>query len=164
MDSIKNMKSRFPQAGKVEWICVRPERANPVQVCNDAIADTEVGLVGDHFSGKPGAERMVTLIQAEHIELMATLLGRDSIDPGLLRRNIVVTGLNLLALKGCQFQIGDAIFEGTTSCPPCSRMEMNLGEGGYNVMVGHGGINAKVIKGGKIQVGDQLTALSRESE
>lgn len=153
-----DLQARFPNPGKVEYICVRPERLAPVQVCQTAQADVEQGLIGDHFSGQPGDARMVTLIQAEHIEFVGQLLGKP-VDPGLLRRNIVVRGINLLALKGQRFQIGDAIFEGTKPCPPCSRMEENLGHGGYNAMRGHGGINAKVIQSGSFSVGDALKVL-----
>lgn len=137
---------------------MRPERRMPVKECQSVTADVESGLIGDHFNGKPGDDRMVTFIQAEHIEFIGKLLGQE-IDPALLRRNFVVRGINLLALKGLRFQVGNAIFEGTTPCPPCSRMEENLGHGGYNAMRGHGGINAKVIQTGEIALGDSLIVL-----
>ena len=80
--------------------------------------------------------------------------GRETIDPGLTRRNIVVAGINLLALKGKVFHIGEAVLEYSGECHPCSRMEKNLGQGGYNAMRGHGGITAKVLKSGSISVND----------
>ena len=123
------------------------------------MADTEAGLEGDHFSGPPGDNRQVTLIQAEHIGFVGVLMGQQ-VDPALLRRNIVVSGLNLMALKNKKFRIGEAVLEGTKPCPPCSRMEENLGHGGYNAMRGHGGLNARVIQAGKISVGDQVVVLS----
>ena len=86
------------------------------------------------------------------------------IDPSLTRRNIVVSGINLLALKERQFIIGaDVILETTGLCHPCSRMEENLGAGGYNAMRGHGGITAKVIQGGTIQAGDPIKLYLREN-
>lgn len=128
------------------------------------IATTEDGLEGDHFNGKPGDKCQVTLIQAEHIAFVSNVMG-TTVDPALLRRNIVVSGINLLALKNKRFQIGEAILEGTKPCPPCSRMEENLGHGGYNAMRGHGGINARVIESGRISVGDSLVVLNKsESE
>jgi MOSC domain-containing protein YiiM len=98
----------------------------------------------------------VTLIQAEHLDAVAHLLARDGIDPALTRRNLVVAGINVLALKDQVFTIGDVVIEGTGPCEPCSRMEANLGEGGYNAMRGHGGITARIVTGGVIRVGDAV--------
>jgi MOSC domain-containing protein YiiM len=67
--------------------------------------------------------------------------------PATLRRNLVVSGINLVALKGQRFQIGDAVLEGTSFAHPCSRMEEVLGQGGYNAMRGHGGLCARVDAG-----------------
>jgi MOSC domain-containing protein YiiM len=99
----------------------------------------------------------VTLIQQEHLAAIAACAGHDEISPRLLRRNIVVSGINLLALKDKQFRVGAALLEYSGAChPPMrrtgSKMESVLGAGGYNVMRGHGGITARVIEG----VGDCL--------
>jgi MOSC domain-containing protein YiiM len=102
------------------------------------------------------------LIQAEHLGVIASVLHRDSVDPALLRRNIVVSGINLLALKSAKFRIGTALLEGTGPAEPCSRMEEALGPGGYNAMRGHGGITARVLEDGWIRVGDSVTLVSPE--
>ena len=104
---------------------------------------------------------MVTIIQEEHLDAVASLLGKSgSIDPLDTRRNLVVKGINLLALKGKQFKIGDeVILEYTGPCHPCTRMEENLGPGGLNAMRGHGGICTKVIQGGTISLGDKVFIL-----
>jgi MOSC domain-containing protein YiiM len=123
----------------------------------DAVeAHAGAGLAGDHFSGNAESKRQVALIQAEHLDVIARLLQRERVDPGLLRRNIVVSGINLLALNGARFSIGAAIFEGTGGCHPCSRMEEALGAGGYNAMRGHGGITARIVRDGTIRVGDEV--------
>jgi len=77
----------------------------------------------------------------------------------VFRRNIVVSGLNLLALKGKQFRIGSVVLEYTGLCHPCSKMETALGPGGYNnAMRGHGGITTRVIEAGEIALGDDVRA------
>jgi MOSC domain-containing protein YiiM len=71
----------------------------------------------------------------------------------------VTEGINLLALKGRRFRVGEAVLETSGECHPCSRMEETLGVGGYNALRGHGGLTARVIKGGVIRVGDTVARL-----
>ncbi|MEY3368314.1 MAG: hypothetical protein RI973_1469 [Bacteroidota bacterium] len=146
--------------GKVEFISIRTARRGNVQAVQSVTANEENGLNGDHYSSKSG-KRQVTLIQAEHLPVVASLLKKAQIDPILTRRNIVVSGINLLALDGKQFQIGQAILEMTGPCEPCERMEENLGPGGLDAMQGHGGITAKVIRGGIINIGDDVAPLPK---
>jgi MOSC domain-containing protein YiiM len=155
MDTIAELLTHFPHAGTVVWIGRRPARRAEVICCAEATLLPGLGLQGDHYRGGSGA-RGVTLVQAEHLAVVGALLQRGPIDPALLRRNLVVSGINLLALKGRRFRIGTAVLEGTGPCPPCSRMEEALGLGGYNAMRGHGGLNARVITGGTFRLGDQL--------
>lgn len=156
-ESLGDLLSRFPHEGRVEWIGLRPER-RAVPVVVDQVEVGVSGLIGDHYSSRSG-QRAVTLIQAEHLVAIASLTGHKQIDPALLRRNIVVRGINLVALKGHRFRIGSAVLEGTNPCDPCSRMEENLGAGGLNAMRGHGGLNARVIEPGIIRIGDAIVAL-----
>ena len=135
---------------------IRPARKEPPRKIQEVEVSEEKGLISDHFSSSYSKKRQITLIQKEHIEAVASMLGQESIEPGLLRRNIIIEGINLLALKDKQFKIGEAILEGTGICHPCSRMEENLGPGGYNAMRGHGGLTAKVITGGTLKVGDEV--------
>jgi MOSC domain-containing protein YiiM len=123
-------------------------------------ASAQRGLEGDRFAGGEHSKRQVTLIQYEHLGVVAALLERERIDPALLRRNLVVSGINLLALNRAQFRIGATVLLGTGPCHPCSRMETQLGPGGYNAMRGHGGITAQVIESGIIRVGDAVSLLS----
>jgi len=153
------LRDRFetlPQQGRIEWIGVRPAHRVPPELRERVEAQVGAGLLGDRYRG--GGRRQVTLIQAEHLEILASLLGSDggAIDPLRLRRNLVVRGLNLLALRQARFRIGTALLEGTGSCDPCSRMEEALGPGGFNAMRGHGGITARVLEPGIIALGDPV--------
>ena len=154
----------LPQRGKVEWIGVRPGRDEPIQELKSVDVGVDSGLEGDRFSGKAGSKRQVTLIQSEHLPVIASLLNQTSIEPSVLRRNIVVSGINLLALKDKQFQIGEVDLLFTGLCQPCSKMELALGPGGYNAMRGHGGITATVVKGGAILLGDTVSYRSSSAK
>lgn len=159
MPTLPELIATLPQTGRLAWIGLRPERRAALVPVETAEITTAQGLVGDHYHGRPGSKRQVTLIQAEHIEAVAAMMEKESIDPGDLRRNLVVRGINLLALHDRQFQIGEVVLEGTGYCHPCSRMEENLGPGGYNAMRGHGGITARVVKGGVVKKGDAVRLL-----
>ena len=154
---LKDLLKNLPQQGRVEWIGVRPDKRAALQVL-DTVTVLAKGLKDDHYAGSSG-KRSVTLIQAEHIEAIASLLHVEVIDPADLRRNIVVSGINLLALKDREFKIGSAVLKMTGLCHPCSRMEENLGDGGYNALRGHGGINACVISPGEIRLKDIVEAV-----
>ena len=116
-----------------------------VHSVSEVTANPDTGLEGNHFKKSSTGKRQVTLIQHEHLDVVARILGKSEILPELLRRNIVVSGINLPALKHQQFQFGEVLLETTGICAPCSRMEEDLGAGGYNSMRGHGGITAKII-------------------
>ncbi len=139
-------------AGRVDWIGLRPERLAPLRPVDGARL-TLSGLAGDH--ARPG-KRALTLIQGEHLGVIAALAGVGPIAPERLRRNIVVTGINLTALRHAKLRIGGALIAITGPCAPCSRMEAEIGTGGYNAMRGHGGWCAEVLEEGEIALGDLL--------
>lgn len=148
MIPIAALTARFPRPGRLEWIGLRPARRDPVEAVHEARIG-ERGLLGDHA---PGGRRAVTLIQAEHLPVLVALTG-GPVAPETLRRNLVVSGLNLAALRKSRLRIGAATVEITGPCPPCSRMEEALGEGGYNAVRGHGGWYAAVVEPGPLRVG-----------
>lgn len=151
--------------GTLNWIGLRPERKAPMNIVESVTAIEGLGLEGDRrCKASPGSARQVTLINQEHIEVIAKLLTIEKIDPQLLRRNLVISGINLQALRHQQFKIGEAIFEATAQCHPCRRMETNLGKGGAAAVLGHGGLCAKIIKSGKINIGDQVIPLLKEED
>lgn len=143
--------------GTLTWIGLRSERRGQVTPVERAKAIAAKGLEGDHRMDKtPGSARQVTLISEEFMQQIAHFTGLSTIDPVLLRRNLVVSGINLNALRHQRFQIGEAVFEATALCHPCSRMDAALGKGGVAAMIGHGGLCAKILSTGYITVGDRL--------
>lgn len=152
---LHRLKTRFPRAGQVRWIGLRPARDVPMREVDSAQASAGGGLAGDRYRGGSG-KRGVTLIQAEHLPAIAALAGHAAVAPATLRRNLLVSGIPVIALKGVRFRVGEALLEGTDSCDPCSRMETALGPGGYNALRGMGGLCARVLEGGLVRVGDAV--------
>ncbi len=136
--------------GDMDW----PAGSATISVTDVTV--TNEGLQGDH--GRPG-KRAVTLIQSEHLGAIGAMLGRDAVPPDALRRNLVVSGINLSALKGRQVQVGSTVLSFDVICAPCSRMEEALGKGGYSAVRGHGGWCASVVTPGLIRVGDKVAPI-----
>ena len=142
--------------GRLDWIGVRPGRRLATESLRSATLVAGRGIEGDRYETNRNGARQVTLIAAEDIAAIAAFLGLPAVAPALLRRNLVTRGINLLALKDRQFRVGATLLEGSGECAPCSRMEEALGLGGYNAVRGHGGITARVIRGGTVRVGDPI--------
>ncbi|WP_109513928.1 MOSC domain-containing protein [Pseudomonas ovata] len=159
MSPLQQLIADVPQQGQVRWIGVRPQ-SRAVMIELEAVeARREAGLTGDHARPGPRNARQVTLIQWEHLAVISSLLGRPAEQPVLaqdLRRNLVISGINLFSLKNRRFRIGQAILETTGWCQPCARLEQNLGLGTFQAVRGHGGITARVIQSGIIRLCDTL--------
>ena len=178
---LRELVSIWPQAGRLEMIVLRPARGQPARPVDQATALAGRGLEGDRSAAKAlvvpgGGKRQVTLLQAEHLPLIARWAGHgmlddtlnNALDATLLRRNLVVAGLNLLSARSpfadqpVHLHLGsDVVLELTGPCDPCSKMEAVLGRGGYNAMRGHGGLTARVLQGGLLRVGDVVRAQRR---
>ncbi len=147
--------------GSVGWLGARPARHAEMVVLEAAELEPLAGLVGDHYAGRSGS-RQVSLIGEENLAAIGAFLGAGRASPVLLRRNIVTSGINLLALKGRRFRLGTATLAYAGECHPCSRMETLLGAGGYNAVRGQGGILARVLDAGTVEIGDILIRLEND--
>jgi MOSC domain-containing protein YiiM len=177
---LRQLTRQFPKAGRIESIGVRPTRGAAMQAVDRVEALAGQGLRGDRSvrgtvaSDAVCGKRQVTLLQAEHLAVIANLAGHATpLDPLCLRRNLVVSGVNLLAaralfkdqpLRLCigaaeSTELDGVWLEITGPCEPCSKMEALLGPGGYNAMRGHGGVTARILRGGWLHVGDAVRVL-----
>ena len=156
MRSIHELVQSLPHRGRVEWIGLAAATRGRIEAVEQARALVDLGLEGDYHAKRGGSKRQVTLIQQEHLDVIAALARCEKLTPELLRRNLVISGINLLALRDQRFRVGEVVLEGTGPCAPCSRMEENLGPGGYNAVRGHGGITARVLQGGVLRLGDPV--------
>lgn len=141
-----------PSVGRVERIGTRPARKAPVV----EVREWDLAAGTDHATMR--VKRAVTLIQSEHIDVIKSISGAE-FDPLDLRRNLLVTGINLASLRWARFSVGEVILEGTIPCDPCERMEALLGPGGYAAMFAMGGLCARLVRGGIIRVGDEVRRL-----
>ena len=181
---LRQLTQDFAQPGRLDAIWLRPARNVAMQAADRVEALAGLGLRGDRSAraaaaGPPrpgGGKRQVTLLQAEHLPVIAALAGRpaEAVTAALLRRNLVVAGLNLLAAKSLfkdsplllqWAQPGDdpalaVLLEVTGPCEPCARMAAAIGPGGYNAMRGHGGVTARVLRGGWLAVGAQVLCVA----
>lgn len=163
MKTIRDLNAPPHVEGRVEAIIVRGSPRDAARSITSTVAVAGVGLADDRLGQRGEAElstRQVTLIQQEHLDVIAQLARVESIDPTGLRRNLVISGINLLALKNAKLQVGQAVLQIVGPCQPCSRMEETIGPGGYAAMRGHGGMTARVLEGGPINVGDVVRALA----
>ena len=127
---LRALTSRFPRAGRIECVFLRRHQRVAVESVREALALASRGLEGDRAALREpgiagGGRRQVTLIQAEHLSVVAALMGLAAVDPAGLRRNLVVSGLNLLAARSLfkdqllLLRIGaDVVLEVTGPCGP----------------------------------------------
>jgi MOSC domain-containing protein YiiM len=162
MRSLRERLVDVPQVGRVTWIGVRPEHGVPLVPLSVVTAVAERGLEGEVVArGRPGGKRQVTLLQAEHLPVIAAFTNRAEVTPFDLRRNLVIAGINLLALVKLRFAVGDeVVLVGTGACAPCGRMDETIGPGAFQAMRGHGGITAMVERGGTLRIGDAVRVLA----
>lgn len=161
MKPIRDLLKPPHVVGRVEAIVVRADPRQPARAVAATQALAGIGLADDRLGRRGESElstRQVTLIQHEHLPVIAALAGVPAVDALALRRNLVVSGINLVALKNARVRVGDALLEIVGPCQPCWRMEEAVGPGGYAAMRGHGGMTARVLEGGAIAVGAAVRA------
>jgi hypothetical protein len=151
--------------GTVEAIVVAPEAEAALHQVDRAAVRAGRGLVGDRyfdqrgtFSNAHGRGYDLTLIEAEVLESLDLPDGRLS--PEEARRNIVTRGIDLNALVGQHFRVGDVECFGQRLCEPCAHLERLTDAAGkpgtLRALIHKGGLRADVLSDGEIRIGDEI--------
>ncbi len=121
-----------------------------------------VGIPGDRYATRTGTyserhhiDRQITLIETETLEA----LERDRgivLTPSDHRRNLTTCGVPLSHLVGRYFTIGTCVFYGGRLNVPCKYLEQLLGLPVFRPLINRSGLNARVIVGGTIAIGDGI--------
>ena len=154
--------------GAVLEIWLAGAAAQPMRRVPAVEAVAGLGLAGDRYAlgggtwaQYPDLEKQVTLIDRDDVAAVAAETGSE-LTAGDTRRNLVTTGIDLSALVGRWFTVGDALLFGMKRCPPCTHLERLTGVRLVKAMVHRGGINAAVFAGGPITPGDVVRPVSDE--
>lgn len=116
------------------------------------------GVVGDRYAGKPAhRDASVTVLAAESIEALSAELGAGPLDPLLARRNVVLRGAEVEALRGELFSLdcgeGVVLLQGGRPANPCAWLDTVLAPGAHRGMRGHGGIRCAPLSDGVLRLG-----------
>jgi MOSC domain-containing protein YiiM len=151
--------------GRVEAIVLAHEAEAAAVRVERATAQAGRGLQGDRyfhqrgtFSNRYGRGRDLTLIEAEALDALTLAGGR--LDAEEARRNIVTRGIDLNALVGRRFRIGEVQCFGQRLCEPCAHLERLAGKPGtLRGLIHQGGLRADVLTDGEICVGGEVAAI-----
>ena len=144
--------------GRVEALAVAAAAEAPMALVDHAAAHAGRGLEGDRylrgegtFSNPHSRGHDLTLIEAE-------VLDELGVAPAVPRRNVVTRGIDLNALVGRRFRVGEAVCEGQRLCEPCAHLQRLTEPRLLRALVHRGGLRADIVAGGVIRVGDAVVA------
>ena len=153
--------------GKVESIYIAADSGDPVVPINEAYLEAGKGIVGDRYhaaaskalaEGGGTPDNQLTLIASE--ELDSFLERHDSdLDRGAFRRSVVTRGVDLNAMVGKQFKVGEAVCEGVELCEPCAWLARHVHEAVIPDLVHKAGIRAVITDSGKVRPGSSIQPL-----
>jgi hypothetical protein len=146
--------------GTVEGLAVAPAAEAPMQLLEVAQARAGRGFDGDRYAAgagtftpragrRPGYD--LTLIAAEVLDEMAA--AGHVLDFAGTRRNVLTRGIDVNALVGRRFRIGDVLCEGRRLCEPCVHLDRLSGPGVLRPLIHRGGLRADVLTDGEIRLG-----------
>ena len=141
--------------GKVMAVCISEKKGTQKRNVHEALFIEDFGLENDAHAGK--WDRQVSLLSYEKIQDFKKK--GAPVEDGAFGENLIVSGIDFKNLPvGTRFQSGDVVLEMTQIGKEChSGCEI------YKIMgdciMPREGVFAKVLHGGRIQEGDELTVL-----
>jgi hypothetical protein len=113
------------------------------------------GLRGDRFFDyADNYKGQITFFSREVFESLATNFHLTNKSAGILRRNVIVSGIDLTKLIGIDFELQGIFFRGTADCKPCYWMNTAVATGAEKFLAGRGGLRARILSDGWRHVGD----------
>jgi MOSC domain-containing protein YiiM len=140
-------------SGVVEGIFFGAVDEGPLEPADEVQVKTGAGIEGDRYGHKD-----ITLFEAEAIEGLKADTGID-LQPREIRRNVMTRGIPLNDLLGHRIRVGQVEAIVTELCHPCKHLQSLTYPGVLRGLVTRGGLNADVVAGGAIRVGDKLEDL-----
>ncbi|HEY2799498.1 MAG TPA: MOSC domain-containing protein [Chthoniobacterales bacterium] len=114
------------------------------------------GIRGDRFFDFAGDYKgQITFVAREVFDDLAREFGLTNKSPGVLRRNVIVSGIDLNELIDVNFELQGVQFRGTQHCKPCAWMDVAFAPGAEKFLAsGKGGLRARILADGRISLGD----------
>jgi MOSC domain-containing protein YiiM len=145
-------------SGRVEAIFIAAEHEVLPAPVESVEAVAGKGLVGNRYFDEGTPESQLTLIAAEALDALRDEHGIE-LDGAASRRNVLTTGIDLNALVGRRFQVGDVECRGIELCEPCSHLESLTQPGVIKGLVHRAGLNAEILSSGVLRPGDPVAEL-----
>jgi hypothetical protein len=152
--------------GTVEQIFIAERSGQPMRSVDEVVGEAGRGLLGDRHCRPPDApplrpsERVpdLSLVEAEVLEALRDEHGIE-FGASETRRNILTRGIRLNDLIGRQFRLGGLLCEGVEICEPCIHVQRKVGKPILKPLVHRGGLRARIVTSGVVQVGDPIDAV-----
>ncbi|KAF0093933.1 MAG: MOSC domain-containing protein [Puniceicoccaceae bacterium 5H] len=112
------------------------------------------GLAGDrYYDYKPDFKGQLTLFDGAVADALQRAFALETLDPAAFRRNVIVRGLDLNALIGRRFCLGEVVLEGSEECAPCYWMDEAIAPGAFAWLKGRGGLRCRIRQSGWLRRG-----------
>lgn len=151
--------------GIVEKLYIVAEKRGSVTEVEEVQLEAGKGIVGDRYHneanqlmarGKPARKNHISFIAREELENFLQTHDSD-LGFGDFRRSVITSGIDLNALVGRQFTVGDAVCYGYELCEPCAYLASSVHKAVLPGLVNKGGLRATIVGDGKISIGSAIS-------